>query len=44
MSLDEQFDKLKKGLPRLNIYEIDLLYIDLRISGINGEKIIFKRR
>ncbi|MBT5016155.1 hypothetical protein HN748_02840 [Candidatus Peregrinibacteria bacterium] len=43
MSLDEQFDKLKKGLPRLNIYEMDLIYIDLRISGVNGEKIIFKR-
>ncbi len=42
MDLDEQFDKLKKGLPRLDIYEMDLIYVDLRISGINGEKIIFK--
>jgi cell division septal protein FtsQ len=44
MDLDEQFDKLKKGLPRLDIYEMNLMYIDLRISGMNGEKIIFKRR
>jgi len=40
--LDEQLNKLKKGLPRLNIYEVDLEYIDLRIAGINGEKIIYK--
>lgn len=43
MDLDEQFNKLKKGLPRLDIYNMDLQYIDLRINGVNGEKIIFKR-
>lgn len=42
VDLDEQLNKLKKGLPRLNIYEENLEYIDLRIGGINGEKIIFK--
>lgn len=41
--LDEQFNKLKKSLPRLDIYNMNLQYIDLRISGANGEKIIFKR-
>jgi hypothetical protein len=41
--LDEQLNKLKKSLPRLNIYEEPLRYIDLRISGINGEKIIFMK-
>jgi hypothetical protein len=43
MDLDEQLDKLKKSLPRLNIYEETLEYIDLRISGINGDKVIFKQ-
>ncbi|MDP2625165.1 MAG: cell division protein FtsQ/DivIB [Candidatus Peregrinibacteria bacterium] len=42
--LDEQLNKLKKALPQLNIYEEELEYIDLRIPGITGEKIIFKRR
>ncbi len=41
--LDYQLNKLKQALPKLNIYEENLDYIDLRISGINGEKIIFKR-
>lgn len=44
MDLDEQLNKLKQALPRLNLYEEPLEYIDLRISGINGEKVIFKRR
>lgn len=43
MDLDEQLDKLKNALPRLNIYEEPLNYIDLRISGVSGEKIIFKK-
>ncbi len=41
--LDDQLDKLKKGLPKLDIYTLNLEYIDLRIAGLNGEKIIFKR-
>jgi len=42
LNLDEQLNKLKKALPRLNIYEKPLEYIDLRIAGIDGEKVIFK--
>jgi len=41
-SLDEQINKLKQALPRLNIYDLPLEYIDLRISGINGEKVIYR--
>ncbi len=37
-----QFTKLKKSLTSLNIYEADLNYIDLRISGQNGEKVIYR--
>ena len=37
-----QLAKLKKALSTLNIYEADLDYIDLRISGQNGEKVIYK--
>ncbi|QQR55384.1 FtsQ-type POTRA domain-containing protein [Candidatus Peregrinibacteria bacterium] len=37
-----QLAKLKKALSTLNIYEADLEYIDLRISGQNGEKVIYK--
>ena len=44
VDLDSQLNKLKQALPRLNIYEENLDYIDLRVGGINGEKIIFKRR
>ena len=40
--LDKQLLKLKKALNELNIYEADLDYIDLRISGQNGEKVIYK--
>ena len=43
LDLDEQLTKLKLALPSLNIYEEDIDYIDLRIEGVNGEKIIFKR-
>ena len=37
-----QLNKLKKAMTELNIYEAPLLYIDLRISGQNGEKVIYK--
>lgn len=40
--IDLQLAKLKKGLTKLNIYEGNIEYIDLRISGQNGEKIIYK--
>ncbi|OGJ43711.1 hypothetical protein A3J23_01165 [Candidatus Peregrinibacteria bacterium RIFCSPLOWO2_02_FULL_48_14] len=39
-----QLAKLKKALAELNIYEANLEYIDLRISGQNGEKVIYKLR
>ncbi|MGL5831314.1 MAG: hypothetical protein ACRCZE_04165 [Candidatus Altimarinota bacterium] len=39
-----QIDKLKMALPKLDIYNTPLDYIDLRISGIDAEKVIFKRR
>lgn len=39
-----QIDKLKRALPKLDIYKTPLEYIDLRISGTNAEKVIFKRR
>lgn len=41
---DKQFSKLKKALINLDIYNSPLEYIDLRISGSNGEKVIFKRK
>lgn len=37
-----QLTKLKKALSVLNINEAPLDYIDLRISGQNGEKVIYK--
>lgn len=40
--IDIQLAKLKKGLTKLNIYEDSIEYIDLRVSGQNGEKIIYK--
>lgn len=43
-SYDKQFSKLKKALINLDIYNSPLEYIDLRISGSNGEKVIFKRK
>ena len=39
-----QLDKLKKALPKLNIYNTPPEYIDLRISGTDTEKVIFKRK
>ncbi len=41
---DEQLKKLKKALVKLDIYNENLEYIDLRIAGGNGDKIIYKRR
>jgi hypothetical protein len=40
--VDRQLAKLKKSMTELNIYEEDLQYIDLRISGQNGEKVIYR--
>ena len=37
-----QFNKLKKAMTEINLYEDPLSYIDLRISGQNGEKVIYK--
>ncbi len=42
--LNDQLEKLKKSLPKLDIYKEPLLYIDLRISGTDNEKVIFKRK
>lgn len=41
-SVDVQLAKLKKAMSQINIYEDPLDYIDLRISGQNGEKVIYK--
>lgn len=43
-SAQDQLKKLKKALVKLNIFNDPLLYIDLRIAGGNGDKIIYKRR
>lgn len=40
--IDLQFGKLKKVSNELGLYDAPLLYIDLRISGQNGEKVIYK--
>jgi len=42
-SADKQFKKLKKSITKLDIYNENLEYIDLRIAGNNGDKIIYKR-
>ncbi len=39
---DTQFKKLKKSLPKLDIYNLPLQYIDLRIAGNEGDRIIYK--
>lgn len=41
---EKQFLKLKKAMTTLDIYKTPLFYIDLRVSGANGEKVIFKRK
>lgn len=38
-----QILKLKKALPSLDIYNMPLEYIDLRIAGGESEKVIYKR-
>lgn len=40
--IDIQLAKMKKALTKLNIYETPIDYIDLRISGQNGEKVIYR--
>jgi len=42
--INRQLEKLKKALPKLDIYNENLVYIDLRISGTNTGKVIYKRR
>ncbi len=42
--LGPQLEKLKKATSKLDIYSEPLLYIDLRISGNQMEKVIFKRK
>lgn len=42
--VERQLFKLKRSLPKIDIYNEHLSYIDLRISGKTGEKVIFKRR
>lgn len=42
--IDSQLSKLKRALPKLDIYHDPLAYIDLRIPGGDSEKVIFKRR
>ncbi len=44
LTIQEQFAKLKQAIPKLNIYTESLDYIDLRISRVNAERVIFKRR
>lgn len=42
--LEKQLRKLKRALPSLDIYNMPLSYIDLRISGIENEKIFYKKK
>lgn len=39
-----QLSKLKRSLPKLDIYNEKLSYIDLRIAGTNNERVYFMRR
>lgn len=41
---EREFLKLKKIMANIDIYKDPLEYIDLRISGTSGEKVIFKRK
>ncbi len=41
---EHEFLKLKKIMASIDIYKDPLVYIDLRISGTSGEKVIFKRK
>lgn len=44
LTLQEQYNKLRRSIDKLNIYTDSLEYIDLRISSVKGERVIFKRR
>ena len=39
----DQLNKLKNAIPKIDIYEDNLEYIDLRIQSAQGQKIIFKK-
>lgn len=43
-SFESQLRKLKKAAVRLDVHKENLEYIDLRIAGGSGDKIIYKRR
>ncbi|MBN1494467.1 hypothetical protein JW911_01870 [Candidatus Peregrinibacteria bacterium] len=43
LSVQTQYNKLKKAMAKLNIYTDSIEYIDLRISSANGDRVIFKR-
>lgn len=43
-NIEKQLKKLKRSLAKLDIYHEPLEYIDLRISGGENEKVIFKRK
>ncbi len=42
--IEQQLGKLKRALPKLDLYREPLEYIDLRIAGADYEKVIFKRK
>ncbi len=41
---EAQLQKLKKALPKLDIYKTPLHYIDLRIGGVENDKVIYRRK
>jgi hypothetical protein len=43
-NLNRQIEKLQRAHPILDMYNMNLTYIDLRISGTDTEKVIFKRK
>lgn len=43
-NVERQLFKLKRALQKLDIYKEPLEYIDLRVSGKTGDRIIFKRK
>ena len=44
LTLQEQCSKLKTILSELNIYTDSINYIDLRISSVKGDRVIYKRK
>lgn len=44
LTYQSQLEKLRKVAGKLDIYNSPLEYIDLRISGATGDKIIYKKR